>query len=123
MIVALLVMLLFGSGESAMQVVFDRAEKGLETVVADNAEREEALAIVEAADATAKDFEKARAKIYKDWIALSRRDDATVAEYEAMFESLQNAGKAYEDAMIRYRMELRDQLSKEEWEKIFPPTP
>jgi vancomycin resistance protein YoaR len=121
MIVALLLMLLFGSSESALQAVFDRAEKGVETVVVEKAGRKKALAIIDEAKATDSEFKKKREKVYKDWIKLSRRTDTSAAEYEAMFESLQNAGKAHEDAMIRHRMELRDQLSKEDWEKIFPP--
>jgi hypothetical protein len=125
MIWALLFILLFGSSDSTLQALFDEASSRVSIVVEDKARMKEVNAVIKRAASLTSDYEKARKKDYDAWLKLSRKGAAAErADYEALFATITERDRAYQSEMIQLRGTLRDKVTREEWEQIFPnPTP
>jgi hypothetical protein len=117
---ALLFILLSGSNDSFLLQVFEEASSRIETVIEDKSRRK-ALGVIikDAADAT-REFEKSRAKQFDGWMQMSRDGSAEVAAYESLFATMEEYHEVYQRTMIQLRGELRDRVSREEWERLFP---
>jgi outer membrane murein-binding lipoprotein Lpp len=118
---ALLFVLLSGSGDSVLQAAFEQAAGNMKTLATDQAQRKQAVEILDAAAEATGKFEKKRKEVYDQWVKLARNDDTGDESFRELFDALEAGEQAFQSELIRARQELREILSREQWEKIFPP--
>lgn len=122
MILALLLLLFSGSDDSALVGIFDHVASSIESTVPDKHARNTLLEITGSAKEITAKHEHNRQKIYGHIVKLGDDREASADQYKALFESLSAAEESFQREMIGKRTALRDQLSREAWNQLFPPS-
>lgn len=122
MIVAFLLILFSGTSDSALLGIFDEVEEKIEATVLDKHARKDLLETTGAAKKLAGDYEKKRQILFNELIKLGKRREASAAEYQQLYDSLNEAEKSFQAGMIGHHFILRQQLTHDTWEQFFPPS-
>lgn len=121
MLIAALIALLFmgGSGANFMLDGIDQMKDNVKHQISDETVRKAALDVVERLEDTAKDYGKTDSKDEKALLKLIQDFDSPAADLKANMDASFQQRLAYQKEMIVLRSELKDQLSREQWENVF----
>lgn len=120
MVMTTLITLLFlGSGAGLMIDRIDQTRASIEAEVGDASARKAALGIVERAEDTSKDYAKADSEHEQQLLELIWRHETTADELQQHLGAAYEKRIHYQQQMLALRFELKDQLTREQWEKIF----
>lgn len=120
MLIATLIALLFlGSGANMMLDGIDQTKDNIKDTIVDESTRKAALDIVKKLEDTAKDYAKADSNDEKELLKLIQRYDTTTAEVQNNLDASFQQRLQYQQEMLLLRAELKDKLSREQWDKVF----
>ena len=120
MLIATLVALLFlGSGANMMLDGIDQTKDNIKAAIVDESTRKAALDIVDKLEDTAKDYAKADSKDEKELLKLIQQYETTTAEVQNNLDASFQQRLKYQQEMLAIRVELKDKLSREQWDKVF----
>jgi predicted ribosomally synthesized peptide with SipW-like signal peptide len=122
MLIGALVALLFlgSSGTSAFLSAFENAKGSIEKQIDDRPRRAELLAIIDKAEQGRKDFAKQTRKAAEELAAAARRQEMKEDDLQPILQRVRADSEAYQEQIIRHRLELKDRMSREEWARAFP---
>lgn len=121
MLIATLITLLFlGSGASMMLDGIDQTHDNIKSQIAEDDTRKAALEVVGRLKDTAKGYADADGDGEKELIKLIQRYETTTAELQNHLDAAFKQRIQYQQEMLALRLELKDQLSREQWERVFP---
>ena len=120
MLIATLIALLFlGSGANMMLDGIDQTKDNIKAAIVDESTRKAALDIVKKLEDTAKDYAKADSKDEKELLKLIQQYETTTAEVQNNLDASFQQRLQYQQEMLAIRVELKDKLSREQWDKVF----
>jgi len=120
MLIATLIVLLFlGSGANMMLDGIDQTKGNVKSEIIDESVREAALDVVKKLEDTVKDYAKADGKDEKELIKLIQDYGSSTAVLKANMDASYQQRIQFQKEMIALRFELKDKLSREQWEKVF----
>ena len=120
MLVATMIALLFlGSGAGYLASGIDQTHDNIEDRIADENTRKAALEIVERMTDTTKEHGDADNDGEKALLELIQDYETTTAELQTHLAASYDQRVEYQQQMLGLRFELRDVLSREEWNKVF----
>lgn len=122
MLMALLAVYLLGgsSGTTAFTAGFEQAKVFIKTDIEDKARREELLSILEEEEKATKGLVKSVGKAVNEISEISEKHDAKIGDLQPVLDKVNADTVAYQDRMIRYRLDLTAKMSREEWSRAFP---
>lgn len=121
MLIALYTIFVLGGGGSFGPMIFiDQAMDNTKTVIVDKDRQKEVTASLKAMKSRAKDYSSDMKKNIKGLSPTSNPHEENAAELEAFWAEVFELNAQYSNDIIDMRFELRDQLSREEWEGMFP---
>ena len=123
MLIALMTILfLGGGGSSAVLTYIADSTDVIKEILEDDDRRDDALETMASLKNLGKQHSKARKEVVK-------RMERALAEHEASPDAIDEVWTAYyqdvreiNDAALEHRFDLRNQLSREEWQQVFPAT-
>lgn len=122
MLIALVTLYLLGSsGTLPLVAALDSVKESVEKDVPAGPRRTELRDIIEGAEHTTRDAMEKRKTSLRDLLDLVHKYDARDGDIQPRLKQLRADTAAYQQQMIRYRFELKDKMSREEWAKVFPP--
>jgi len=120
MLIATLVALLFlGSGANMMLDGIDQMKDNIKAEVVDESASKAALDVVKQLEDTAKDYSKADGKDEKELFKLIQQYETTTADLQKNLDASYQQRLQYQKEMLALRFELKDNLSLEQWHKVF----
>ena len=123
MLVATLIALLFlGSGAGLMLDGIDEMEDNIKSQIQNEDTRKAALAIVDRMEDTTKDYADADSDGEKDLLKLIQRYETTTAELQSSLDASYDQRVQYQQKMLALRFELKNTMSREQWDKVFQKT-
>jgi hypothetical protein len=121
-LIALVTLYLLGSsGTLPLVAALDSVKESVEKDVPAGPRRTELRDIIEGAEHTTRDAMEKRKTSLRDLLDLVHKYDARDGDIQPRLKQLRADTAAYQQQMIRYRFELKDKMSREEWAKVFPP--
>ena len=121
MLIATLTALLFlGSGANMMLDGIDQMKDNTKDSIVEESARKAALDVIEKLEDTAKDYAKANSDDGKELLKLIQRYETTTDELQNKLDASFQRRIQYQQEMLALRFELKDKLSHEQWEKVFP---
>lgn len=122
MLIALVTLYLLGSsGTLPLVAALDSVKESVEKDVPAGPRRTELRDIIEGAEHTTRDAMEKRKTSLRDLLDLVHKYDARDGDIQPRLKQLRADTAAYQQQIIRYRFELKDKMSREEWAKVFPP--
>jgi hypothetical protein len=119
MLIALMTILFLGGSTTGLLDFITQAEDNIKIVMQKDARQKGALTTVKEmkkrTTARNKQVNKSRKELSK---VLADRD-ATMADVDAVWEEYYAAVESYNEHMLDLRFELRDRLTRDEWQQIF----
>ena len=123
MLIATLIALLFlGSGAGLMLDGIDEMEDNIKSQIQNEDTRKAALAIVDRMEDTTKDYADADGDGEKDLLKLIQRYETTTAELQSSLDASYDQRIQYQQKMLALRFELKNTMSREQWDKVFQKT-
>lgn len=120
MLIATLIALLFlGSGANMMLDGIDQTKDNIKAAIVEESTRKAALDIVDKLEDTAKDYAKADSEDEKELLKLIQQYETTTAELQNNLDASFQQRIQYQQEMLALRFELKDKLSREQWDKVF----
>jgi hypothetical protein len=119
MVILLLLSLLFGGDDARMMALLDQAKEPIKATVTDSSRRGDLLDIIKAAEQSTRAFAGERKKIAKAYARLQKKAEVTDESLQGVLEQMHTATAGFQQAMIRHRFDLRDTMTREEWEQIY----
>jgi len=120
MLIATLVALLFlGSGANMMLDGIDHMKDSIKAGITDESARKAALDTVEQLEDTAKNYSNADGKDEKELLKLIQQYETTTADLKNNLDASYQQCLQYQKEMLALRFELKDKLTREQWEKVF----
>jgi len=120
MLIATLIALLFmGSGANWMLDGIDQLQDNLKSKISDDNVRKTALDVADKMEDTAKDYAKADSKDVKELISLIEQYDSSVTDIQEHMEASFQKRLEYQAKITALRFELKDKLSRDQWNKVF----
>jgi hypothetical protein len=120
MLIATMIALLYlGSGAGLMMEGVDQTHDRIKSEIADDDTRKAALAIVDRMEDTTKEFADIDADSEKGLRELIHRYETTTADLQTHLDATYQQRISYQQAMLSLRFELKDGLSREQWESVF----
>jgi hypothetical protein len=113
------IFVLGGGGSGTLDFIADFSDT-VEVVVENDEDQKAALSTLKAMKKLTSSYDKDYKSASKDLNIAASSDDS--AAIDAAWEGLQHQRRAYDSSMIDLRFELRDQLTREEWQSIFSGT-
>ena len=121
MLIALFTIFVLGGGGSFGPMVFiDEAMDNTKTVIVDKDRQKEVKASLKAMKDRSKDYVSTVRDAIKGLTPTSNPHDTNAEELDAFWAEIFEQNARYTSDIIDMRFELRDQLSREEWEAMFP---
>ena len=122
MLIALLTLYILGSsGTLPLVAALDHVKESVEKDVTAGPRRTELLGVIERAEHTTHEAMEKRKSTLHDLLGIVHRYDAQDGDIQPKLKQLRAETAAYQQQMIRYRIELKGKMSREEWGKVFPP--
>jgi hypothetical protein len=116
--------LLFGGSKMPFTQSLDVTIKQVKTFVPDAARRKQALAVLKQMEDLGKQSQKERKAFEKVLEPIAVRRDATTDDFRAPYKTFDAQETATVEKSFALRFQLKDTLTREEWEKVFlPPAP
>jgi len=123
MLIALLTILFLGGGTTGVLSFLGDTEDAVKSVVVDDDRRKQARATISAMEKRTKNHDKAFRSLIKQ-LKKEMRDHAdNESDLDQMWEQRFELANDYNADMVDYRFELREQLTREEWEQVFAANP
>ena len=121
MLIALYTIFVLGGGSSFGPMIFiDEAMDNTKTVIVEKDRQKEVTASLKAMKKRSKDYVSIVKKTIKGLDTDSNPHDTNAEEIDAFWKEIFEQNARYSSDIIDMRFELRDQLSREEWEGMFP---
>ena len=121
MLIALFTILFLGGGSTFGPILyFDEALDHVEAAIVEDDRRKEATATLKTMKKRSKDHSKNFKGLAKDQYSDASAHDATDEGLEAFWDKYFELNSEYTNDIVDLRFELRDQLSRDEWEALFP---
>ena len=120
MLIATLIALLFlGSGAGLMLDGIDHIHDSVESQIADDSTRKAALEVVDRMKDMAKHFADTDSDGEKALLKLIQQYETTTAELKNHLDAVYQQRIEYQQQMLTIRFELKDTLSREQWDNVF----
>jgi hypothetical protein len=121
MLVTLITIFILGGGSGLSGFIYDLGDvkKEIKTVVTDPDRQAGALEIIKDAKSSTKALGKSLKNFSKELDGKLDDPDLSAAELNTIWDGFMEEVAGYHEYFIDQRFELRDQLSKEEWNAIF----
>lgn len=121
MLAALITILILGGSSGLAGFIYDLgdAKKEIKTVITDPDRQADALEVIKDAKSSTKALGKSLKDVSKELDDRLDDQNLTAAELTAIWDGFLEEIEDYHEDFVDLRFELRDQLSKEEWEAIF----
>lgn len=119
LIATLLALLFLGSGANMMLDGIDQTKDNIKAAIVEESTRKAALDIVDKLEDTAKDYAKADSEDEKELLKLIQQYETTTAELQNNLDASFQQRIQYQQEMLALRFELKDKLSREQWDKVF----
>jgi hypothetical protein len=119
-LVALIAALLIGSsGSASLLAAFDQAQASLKTEIEDRERSAQLVSAIDAAERSMKRALKGRGQATEEVLMHLRSHEAKAAEMQPALARLRADAEAVQEQVIRARFELKERMSREEWQKAF----
>ncbi len=120
MLVALYTIFFLGGGFSfAISDLLDDIEQTTKTVVVNDEQKKEALGTIKAMKTLLKDHQKSIGEISKPMGKELAENPLRNAEVDKLWDQYIDLSSDIMRDMVELRFQLKDQLSREEWEQVF----
>jgi hypothetical protein len=119
MLIALFTFLILGGSQTGMLNYIADTQDTIKVVVESDDRREEALAILKAMKNVESAQNKVVKSVSKDLNETLLSDAATDADIDAIWEDYFSQRESYDVDMLDLRYQLKDQLTREEWQQVF----
>lgn len=120
MLIALLTILLLGGGTSKFLDFMGDSEDAVKTVMAKDGRQKDALNVLKAMEKTTKGQNKQIRKSIKELGKLIEGRDDVTSEIDGIIDRHFENLDSYSSDIIELRFELKEQITREEWGRIFP---
>ena len=121
MLIALYTIFFFGGGGAFGPMDFvDEALDNTKSAIVDDDRRKEATASLKTMKTRTKQHTKAIKGISKEFDTSVSEHDITDEDIDAIWDHFFALDSEYASDMVEIRFELRDQVTREEWELMFP---
>ena len=122
LLAALIALLFLGAGAGLMLDGIDHIHDSIESQIADDGTRKEALEVVDRMKDTAKKFADTDGDGEKELLKLVQQHETTTAELKNHLDAVYQQRIEYQQQMLTMRFELKDTLSREQWNNVFAQT-
>jgi hypothetical protein len=120
MLIALITILFLGSsGDSAVLDYIADTRKSVKTVIVDDERRKEVTSTLKTMKNRTSGRAKSARQVAKQLKSALAEHDASEANINAAWDDYFAMTDAYNNDMIDLRFELKEQLSREEWQELF----
>ena len=120
MLMATIIALLFlGSGAGLMAEGIEQIHHNIKDQIVDESTRKAALEIVERMEDTTRDNDDTDNDGEKALLKLIQQYETTTAELQNHLDASYDQRVKYQQEMLVLRFELRNKLSREQWDKVF----
>lgn len=120
MLIALMTILFLGGGGStAVLAYIADSTDAVKEILQDDDRREEALETMDSLKDLGKQGNKARQEVLKQMKDVMGEHDTSSDVVDDLWSGYYQQVREINDAALDLRFELRDQLSREEWEQVF----
>ena len=120
MLVALITILFLGGGiEDAVLDYVKYTRGNVKEIVADTERQSDAQATLKEMKNLTKDYAKSNRKTFKSLLSAMDTVDAETVVIDSIWSDYAESVDSYNAHMIDLRFELRDSLTREEWQAIF----
>lgn len=123
MIVALMTLLLLGGGTTYLLETIDFYEDRMEDVIPEGERRNQAEAAFDAMEDSADRRHDAVGDVADQLAKLLQDTDVADADLEPVLAQYRDAIATYYREMIDHRFELKEHVTREEWQQIFSASP
>ncbi len=121
MLVALLTALLFLGGSSALSSgMISDAQDNVKQIMAKNDQRKAALNVLKQMEKRTKAQNKITNKFSKQLGKALSDHDFAIEDFDRMWDDYHKDRSSFQRDLIDLRFELKEHISREEWEKLFP---
>jgi hypothetical protein len=114
------IFVLSGGGTFGPMLFIDEALDSAKTVIVDDDQRKGATATLKAMKSSASDYTKATKKLAKDMDFDADDREVSNEDIDVFWDDLLALNSGYSKEIVDLRFQLRDQLSRDEWEAMFP---
>jgi hypothetical protein len=120
MLIAIMTILFLGGGGAFGPMLFiDSAMDNAKVAIEDKDKRKEATATLKSMKKRSKAYLKSLKKLSKEMNSEFDEHSANEQEIDATWDSIFEMNSEYSNDLVDMRFELRDQLSRAEWEGLF----
>lgn len=119
MLIALFTILFLGDSTTGFLDYLANTEENIKVVMEKDDRRKAALATVNDMNKRTKARNKQVDKVRKELASVLATEDATVADIDAVWDVYFAAIEDYNKDILDLRFELRDSITRDEWEQIF----
>ncbi len=119
MLIALITILLLGGSSTGMLDFIADTQDTVKVVVENDDRRKDALATLKAMKKRANAHNKMVKRTSKDMNISLSNDEVTDADIDTIWDAYFSQRAAYNQDMLDLRYQLKDQLTREEWQQIF----
>jgi len=119
MVILLLITLLLGGDDMRLMMLLDHAKEPIKISVTDKTRRTELLAVIKAAEQSTKAFGKERDQFVEEYARLEKKSTTADESLQRILDQLLHATAAFQDEMIRHRFDLKKNMTREEWVRIY----
>lgn len=119
MLIALFTILFLGGDVTGMLDYISDSQDAVKAVIEPDDRRKDALATLKDMEKRTKARNKAVAGSSKELSRVLGQDDASDADIDEVWTSYFEERAAYNSDMLDLRFQLKEQLTREEWEQVF----
>ncbi len=119
MLIALFTILILGSINTAMLDFISDTSDGVKVVMEKDDRRKEALSTLKVMKKRANAHNKTVKRAAKDMAKTLAGDAVTYADIDAVWDAYFTQRAAYNHDMLDLRFQLKDQMTREEWQQVF----
>jgi hypothetical protein len=119
MLVALFAILFLGGGSTGLLDYIAETEDNIKVVVENDHRRSAALGTVKAMKKRTKARSKQIKRSAKQLTRALKSGDTTLADIHAVWDIIFAETAVYDDDMLQLRFELKEYVTREEWQEIF----
>jgi len=114
------IFILSGGGTFGPMVFIDEALDNTRTAIVDDDRRKEAIVTLKAMKSRTRQYTKAIKAVSKDMDSSMGGHEFADEEIDAIWDRYFDLNTEYSKDIVEIRFQLRDQITREEWEAIFP---
>lgn len=119
LIATILTLLFLGSDAGLMADGIDQMHDNIKDRIVDESTRKAALGVVDSMKDTTKDYAKADNDGEKELLKLIQQYGTTTEQLQSHLDASYEQRVEYQQQMLVLRFELKNKLSREQWEKVF----